>query len=181
MSAVVSWLFRWIWGLPFVPPLIYGSWAWLRGAWGPDLALGMFGAFVDGVLLVLTIKVYVFVRKFTDLMQTTNPHDGLRPTIEMLEAGRRVAEARHVQRIKEWREMVAYVNHRARTEGVSAIELAESDPRFMSLRPLLTDKTQRALRGEILTQDEGPNAPTIPYALRCILDDVDTLERTWSI
>jgi len=96
----------------------------------------------------------------------------LRPTVEMLEAGRLAQQAQ----IKEWRQMVAFANHYARQPGVTdtAIVILESDPRFMSLRPRLSERTKQALRGKL--GDDSEESHTMLFALRCVLDDIDKFE-----
>ena len=180
-SALAALLLRWIWGLSFVPSLIYGAWSVFQGSWGPNVALGMFGAFGIALVIVVAVKVYALMEQFQMLAENKTP--GLQPTVEMLEAGRRVLEARRVQQIEKWRALVAYANHQAGQAGEirSAVATVEGDPRFVSLHRWLSEETKKALCGQPIILEGGVNPPTTPYALRCIRNDIDRLEQEWRL
>jgi len=94
------------------------------------------------------------------------------PTPEMFHAD---VQARRAE-IEGWRNMVGYSNNAYWQPGStrSLIAIMEGDPRFLSLRPRLSEKLLEAIMNH-QRGDESPNG--ILPVLRDVLAEIDALEK----
>jgi hypothetical protein len=200
-DQLLTWLVTWIWGLPFVAPLVYGLWAYVRGPLGPEVFLGVIVAFGTSAAAAATFKSQMAISRAIRELRTLaaageerSARPVLVPTVDMLEAGRRAAADRRDARIAAWRAMVADVHkeivrqddaiqqgHLSPANVRTALSLLEADERFLTLHRRLSDRTKQVLwptRGILVPPDDGS---TMDIRLRCVLVDIDSVAAQWGI
>jgi hypothetical protein len=105
-----------------------------------------------------------------------------RPTLEMLEAGRRERQAKREALIKSWRGMV-YRIHRDMTrpgaESKPTVAWLKEHPEFLSLKPHLDDQVISTLYGRVWVSSL-PNS-SLEGSLHRVLQDIDRIEEEWGL
>ncbi len=133
---------------------------------------------------VTALAAYVVILRTSSAWSkflTGSGSSGPQPTAEMLNAGRKERRCKREQLIRDWREMVAAVQALSEQDDYHGwvLRTLEADPRFMALKPNLTERTKTALYGRkaVVRQEGG----WMRGELTLILEDIAALEETWDL
>ena len=191
-DSLFTLIVKWVWGIPVVTAGVYAVWAVVRGLPGPNVYLGVLAAATMTIVSIATIRGFRALDRgrtdvadiralVTEYGQERARADQPRPTVEMLEQGRRDQLAL----IAKWRAMVVDIHARHQAAGgrrSAARRLIEEHPDFPSLRARLSPDAKNLIEGNVtdanmvLFISARLSESTYAFELRVLLDEIDRVE-----